>query len=80
MSDIANDKHIATIYKPDNVEFTFGPFCSGCKNCNITIESQFTASIQREIICKSYHNCNYAYARGVFDGMEEREKHKEGDA
>lgn len=79
MSDIANDKRIETVYKPDNVEFTFGPFCSGCKTCNIEIVAQYTASIRREIICKSYHTCNYAYAKGIFDGMEECEKHKEED-
>ncbi len=80
MSDIANDKHIETVYKPENVEFIFGPFCSGCKTCSITIESQFTESIRREIICKFYHSCNYAYAKGIFDGMEEHEKHKEENA
>ena len=80
MSDIANDKHIETVYKPDNVEFTFGPFCSGCKTCNIEIVSQYTASIRREVICKSYQNCAYAYARGMLDGMEEHEKNKEVDA
>lgn len=71
------EKDVESVYKPENVEFRFGPFCAGCKNCNVEISYPTAANTKREITCQHYRYCCYAYGIGFIDGIDNKQEEAE---